>query len=88
MSAAVISARSEVRALESASVQVNDSAPWVNVDMAAAPITQKSALCYEAACEAQLVSAAKNGDQPAFVELCRRYGPSLKRKDTTDRPKP
>ena len=28
----------------------------------------------------ELVSAAKNGDQPAFVELCRRYGPSLKRK--------
>jgi RNA polymerase sigma-70 factor, ECF subfamily len=80
MSATVISARSEVRALESASVQVNDSAPWVNVDMAVAPIARKSGLCYEAACEAELVSAAKNGDQPAFVELSRRYGPSLKRK--------
>ncbi len=80
MSAAVISARSEERALESASVQVNDSTPWVNVDMAVAPIADKSGLCCEAACEAQLVSAAKNGNQPAFEELCRRYGPSLRRK--------
>jgi RNA polymerase sigma-70 factor, ECF subfamily len=51
-----------------------------------APVAQKSGemkesgFCYQAACEAQLVSAAKNGDQPAFVELCLRCGPSLKRK--------
>jgi RNA polymerase sigma-70 factor (ECF subfamily) len=80
MSAVVISARSEERALESASVQVNDSAAWVNVDMAVAPIARKSGLCYEAASEAQLVSVAMNADQPAFVELCRRYSPWLKRK--------
>ena len=80
MSAVVISARSEERALESASVQVNDAATWVNVDMAVAPIARKSGLCYEAASEAQLVSVAMNADQPAFVELCRRYSPWLKRK--------
>jgi RNA polymerase sigma-70 factor (ECF subfamily) len=37
-------------------------------------------LCYEAACEADLVATAKSGDQHAFLELCRRYGPSLKRR--------
>jgi RNA polymerase sigma-70 factor, ECF subfamily len=37
-------------------------------------------LCYEAACEVQLSMAATGGDQHAFVELCRRYSPSLKRR--------
>ena len=86
MSAAAISFGAEVPILESDSVQLNDSAPRVNADFPGALIAQKSGkmnesgLCYQAACEAQLVSAAKNGDQPAFVELCRRYGPSLKRR--------
>lgn len=35
-------------------------------------------LHYESACEMELVSAAKNGDQRAFGELYRRYSPSLK----------
>jgi RNA polymerase sigma-70 factor (ECF subfamily) len=37
-------------------------------------------LCYEVACEVQLVLAATGGDQHAFAELCRRYSPSLKRR--------
>jgi RNA polymerase sigma-70 factor (ECF subfamily) len=35
---------------------------------------------YEDACEVELVSAAQSGDLHAFVELARRYGPSLKRR--------
>lgn len=35
---------------------------------------------YESACEVQLIAAAVNGDQHAFVELCRRCYPSLKRR--------
>ena len=86
MSAVAISFGAGLPVQESGSVQLNDSAPWVNVDIEVAPIAQKSGemneccLCNQAACEAQLVSAAKNGDQTAFVELCRRYGPSLKRR--------
>jgi RNA polymerase sigma-70 factor, ECF subfamily len=86
MSAVAITFGAERPVQESASVQLSDSTPWVNGGVEVAPIAQKSAdlnescLCYQAACEAELVSAAKNGDQPAFVELCRRYGPSLKGK--------
>lgn len=35
-------------------------------------------LHYESAGELELLSAAQSGDQHAFVELCRRYGPHLK----------
>ena len=35
---------------------------------------------YISACEIHLLSAAKSGDHGAFVELCRRHTPSLKRK--------
>ena len=76
----------EVRSLESGSVQLNDSATWVDAHAPDAPIIRKSgegnalALCYEAACEVDLVSAAKSGDQHAFVELHRRYRPLLKRR--------
>jgi len=86
MSAIAISFGAERPVPQSASVQLSDSAPWVKVGIEVAPTAQKSEemnecrLCYQTSCEAQLVSAAKNGDQPAFVELCRRYGPSLKRK--------
>ena len=86
MSAAVTSSGAEVRILESGSVQLNDSAAWVDAHAPGAPIIRKSgeinapALCYEAACEVDLVSAAKSGDQHAFVELHRRYRPLLKRR--------
>ena len=85
MSTAVISF-DEVRIPESGSVQLNDSKPWVDAHAPDAPIIWKSqevndpALCYEAACEMNLVSAAKRGDQHAFVELHRRYRPLLKRR--------
>jgi len=35
--------------------------------------------CYEA-CEADLMEAAKGGDQHAFMELCHRHSPMLKRR--------
>lgn len=38
-----------------------------------------SALCVDT-CEADLVTAAKSGDQHAFLELCRRHRPSLQRR--------
>jgi RNA polymerase sigma-70 factor (ECF subfamily) len=37
-------------------------------------------LSHASVCDTQLVSAAKSGDHGAFVELCRRHTPSLKRK--------
>jgi RNA polymerase sigma-70 factor (ECF subfamily) len=86
MSTAVISFGAEVNMPESGSVQFKDSAPWVDAPAPEAPIIRQSGevddpgLCYEAACEMDLVSAAKNGDQRAFVELHRRYRPSLKRR--------
>jgi RNA polymerase sigma-70 factor (ECF subfamily) len=86
MSAAVISFGAEVRIPQSLSVQLNDSAPWVDAHVPDAPIIRKSgevndpALRYDTACEADLVSAAKGGDEHAFAELCRRHRPSLKRR--------
>jgi RNA polymerase sigma-70 factor, ECF subfamily len=86
MNAAVIGFGAEVRISESASVQLNDSAPWVIAPAPDAPIIRGSgevnepALSYETACEVDLVSAAKGGDQHAFVELHRRYRPLLKRR--------
>jgi len=86
MSAAVMSFGAEVRILESVSVQLNDSARWVDADVPGATVIRESGegddscLCYETACEADLVAAAKSGDQQAFVELCRRHSPLLKRR--------
>jgi RNA polymerase sigma-70 factor (ECF subfamily) len=37
-------------------------------------------LCCDAAGDVDLVSAAQTGDQHAFMELCRRYSPWLKRR--------
>jgi RNA polymerase sigma-70 factor (ECF subfamily) len=86
MSATVISFGVDVRIPQSGSSQLNDSAPWVHVLTPDAPAMQESGemhdpgLCYDAACQVDLVSAAKAGDERAFVELCRRYTPSLKRR--------
>ena len=86
MSATAISFGREFRILESGSVQSSDSAAWVDADAPDAPRIRRSGesddrgVSYEAACDADLVSAAKSGDQHAFVELCRRHSPSLKRR--------
>jgi RNA polymerase sigma-70 factor, ECF subfamily len=86
MSAAVIGFGAEVRIPESASVQLNDSAPWVDAPVPDVPIIRRSeevndaALTYETACEVDLVSAAKGGDQHAFVELLCRNRRLLKRR--------
>ena len=86
MSAAVISFGADVWISESGSVRLNDAAPCLDAHALDAPMIGKSgeinslALCYEAASDADLVSAAKSGDQHAFVELHRRYGPFLKRR--------
>ncbi len=86
MSAAVISFGANVRILESSSVQCSDSALCFDADVAENRIIPKSGagddypVCDEAACEADLVAAARSGDQHAFLELCRRYRPSLKRR--------
>ncbi len=85
MSAAVISFGAEVRVLESTSVR-SGSAPCVDTDVAENRIIPKSGeedglrVSDRAACEADLVAAAKSGDQHAFLELCHRYRPSLKRR--------
>ena len=86
MSAAMISFGTDLRILESGSVRFNDSGSRVDVDSVDAPIIRKShddngqSLCYDAAGESDLVSAAKGDDQHAFMELCRRHRPSLKRR--------
>lgn len=73
MSTAVTSFGEEVRFLESSSVGRSDSALCVNADMAENRIIPKSGegedhrVCEEAACEADLVAAARSGDQPAFL---------------------
>lgn len=84
MSTAVISFRAEPGIPESGSVRLNDSAPCVDADVAGAPNLREAGegnnpcLCYEVACEADLVRAAQSGNQHAFVELCRRHSTSLK----------
>ena len=86
MSNAVFSFGAEIRFLESSSVGRSDSGLCVDTDMAENRIIPKSGegdyqrVCDEAACEVDLVAAAKSGDQHAFLELCRRYRPSLKRR--------
>jgi RNA polymerase sigma-70 factor, ECF subfamily len=57
----------------------------LNAPASDAPIIAKSGedaseLRHNAACELDLLSAAKRGDQHAFVELCRRHSPYLKRR--------
>ena len=86
MSAAVITYGPELGIAESAPVQLNDSASCVDAHSSNTVSIPRSRnvndleLCCEAASEVDLVSAAKSGDQRAFVELCRRYRPSLKRR--------
>ena len=86
MSTALISFGAEVRILESGSVLLNGSVPWVAVRKPDVPIVQRPGemdapgFCYDTAGEIQLVSAAQSGDQRAFAELCQRYIPSLKRR--------
>ena len=86
MSAAVMSFGVEIRIPESGPVRLHDSGMQVDVDSADAPPCRNSresngpGLCYEAASEADLVAAAKSGDQHAFTELHRRYRPLLKRR--------
>ena len=86
MNTAAICTGAEIRIPETGSVQLDDPAPWVDAhapersDHPQSAEVNDPALCYEAACEFDLVSAAKNGDQCAFVELHRRYRPLLKRR--------
>lgn len=86
MSAAVISFIGEIRIPEPDAIQLNDTAPWLEAHAPDVPIVPETTegdgpiLCYEVACEVDLVSAAKGGDQRAFIELYRRYSPLLKRR--------
>src|SRR5450631_1758680 len=84
MSAAVISFEAEVRNLDSIPIQRSKSAPRSDTDVVDGRMLPKSGegdrVCYEAACELDLVEAAKCGDQRAFVELHCRYRSLLKRR--------
>ena len=87
MSAAQISFGTGTAILASGPVQFNDAGGWANGDIADASMARKSKPCSDggglnsdAACEADLVSVAKSGDQRAFLELCRRLTPLLKRR--------
>ena len=86
MSAAVISFGAEVGILESGSGRLDVAALRIDAQAQDALTIRKSGQgnhtspCYDAAGELDLVSAAKTGDQHAFMELCRRYSPWLKRR--------
>jgi RNA polymerase sigma factor (sigma-70 family) len=86
MRSGAINFGAEVRILESSSVRCGDFARSIDTDAAENRITPKSGegddhrVCGEAACEAELVATARSGDQHAFLELCRRHRPSLKRR--------
>lgn len=86
MSAAAISFGGKVRIPDSRAIQSNHSAPWVDANVSDAPAIRKpeldnaSGVCHKSACDADLVSAARGGDQQAFEELCRRHSTSLKRR--------
>jgi RNA polymerase sigma factor (sigma-70 family) len=73
-----------VRILEGGSMQMDDSSA-ATAYIPDTPIAHRSGemedreLWYDTACEIQLVSAAKSGDDRAFAELCRRHTPSMKR---------
>ena len=84
MSAAAISFGEGIRIVESDSAQVDDLARCFEAPARDARIRESAradhrAPCYKAICEVDLVSAAKGGDQHAFVELCRRHSPLLTR---------
>jgi RNA polymerase sigma-70 factor (ECF subfamily) len=86
MSAAFTSFGAEARILQSDSARSNDCLSWIDGQAPAAPAIRESGPdkdpvpCYKTACESDLVSAAKRGDQHAFEELSRRHSPSLKRR--------
>ena len=86
MSTTVVGVLAEPRTLESGPDELNDCLPWFTIPTSDDQTADTSGetgdlrLFYDAACEIQLVSAAKSGDQRAFVELCRRYTPLLKRR--------
>ena len=85
MSAAAICFGSEIGKPELGLAPLEHSAAREHTDVLMAPGdaphgSDAAGLCCETACEADLVSAAKAGDHNAFVELCRRHIPSLKRR--------
>jgi RNA polymerase sigma-70 factor (ECF subfamily) len=85
MSAAVTSFGTEIGIPESGSARSNDRLSWIDGQAGDAPEIRKSGqgndpMPYKDAREVDLLSAAQNGDQHAFVELCRRHSPSLKRR--------
>jgi RNA polymerase sigma-70 factor (ECF subfamily) len=86
MSATAISFGRESRILESGSVQSSNSVACVDADAPDVPCIRISGeshdrgVSYEAACDADLVSAGKSGDQHAFLELYWRHSQSLKRR--------
>ena len=87
MSAAVISYGERIPILEPTSVQFDDlarcvEAPARNTRIRESARGDRQAPSYEAIEETELVSAAKEGDQSAFVELCRRHSSLLKRRIT------
>ena len=68
-----------MRIPSSDSPRVNESAPWAP---SAPPAGDRDAPVgsYETAGEPELISAAKVGDERAFMELCHRHSPMLKRR--------
>ncbi len=84
MSAAAISFEADMPIPPSGAAQLNGAAP--STVSPAAPIMQNPGAVndpgasYSTAGDGELVSAARSGDQHAFVELCRRYTPLLKRR--------
>jgi RNA polymerase sigma-70 factor (ECF subfamily) len=86
MSAAVTSFGAEIPAVKSGSARSNDCRSRIDGHATESPAIgdsgqrKHSVACYKSACDPDLVSAAQNGDQRAFVELCERHTPSLKRK--------
>jgi RNA polymerase sigma-70 factor, ECF subfamily len=86
MSTAVIGFDAEVRIPMSGSAQLHGPAPSAvsygsNSAMMQNPGAAIGRGAYdESTCELELVSAARGGDQQAFMELCRRHDLSLKRR--------
>jgi len=86
MSAAVISFGAEVRILGPRSATLNVAAPRVDALAQDALMIWKSGqgnhagFCNDTTGDVDLVSAAQTGDQHAFIELCRRHSPWLKRR--------
>lgn len=84
MSSVVIRLRATELSVESDPIQMQHSA--LNASASDATFIAKrggmsaSDLSDTVACELDLLAAAKSGDQHAFIELCRRHGPYLKRR--------